>query len=298
MANPKISPFLWFDNQAEEAVNFYTSIFNNARITNVMRYGEAGPGPVGEVMTIGFELEGRPFTALNGGPQFSFTPAISFVVTLESVDDVDRLWEQLSNGGNVILAIDEYPFSERYGWIEDRFGVSWQIMVNRESQPAITPSFLFVGDNFGRAEEAITYYTSVFENSELVDLDRFGPDQPQPEGAVAFSVFLLHGVPFHAMESNLEHDFTFTPALSLVIHCQTQDEVDYYWEQLSEGGRQDVCGWLQDRYGVSWQVVPTILDELLQDEDEERAQRVMKAMLGMKKLEIAGLQQAYEPVRV
>lgn len=294
MSNHKITPYLWFDNQAEEAVNFYTSIFDNARINGVTRHGEAGPGPEGTVMLFNFELEGRPFIALNGGPQFNFTPAISFIVIYENREAVDRLWEQMVDGGNTILPIEEYPFNERYGWIEDRFGVSWQIMVNAEPGQTITPSLLFAGEKFGKVEEAINYYTSLFDNAEILSIERYGPGQPQPEGAVAFSSFLLNGVVFHAMESGLEHDFDFTPAISFIIHCDSQDEVDHYWESLADGGREDRCGWVQDRYGVSWQVVPDLLPRLLQDKDPERAQRVMQAMLQMGKIEIAGLQQAYE----
>lgn len=153
----KISPFLWFDGKAEEAMNFYVSIFRNSRPGRVMRYGEAGPGPKGSVMSVSFELEGQEFMALNGGPMFQFTPAISFFVS-----------------------------------------------------------------------------------------------------------------------------------------CETQDEVDRLWERLSEGGEAKQCGWLQDKYGVAWQIVPTILSVLLQDKDPERSKRVMQAMLKMTKLDIKRLKQAYE----
>jgi len=153
----KITPFLWFNGRAEEAMNFYVSIFKGSKVGNVMRYGEAGPGPKGSVMSITFELQGQEFIALNGGPQFTFSPAISFFVK-----------------------------------------------------------------------------------------------------------------------------------------CQTQEEVDDYWEKLSEGGEKHNCGWLQDKFGVSWQIVPTALGEMLSDKDAAKSTRVMKAMLQMKKLDIAGLKRAYE----
>jgi predicted 3-demethylubiquinone-9 3-methyltransferase (glyoxalase superfamily) len=157
MSMPKITPFLWFDHQAEEAVNFYVSIFPNSKIGMIARYGKAGPGPAGSVMTVEFELTGQPFVALNGGPIFKFTEAISFV-----------------------------------------------------------------------------------------------------------------------------------------INCETQDEVDYYWEKLSADGGEVQCGWVKDKFGLSWQVVPTVLVKLLSGPDPEGAQRAMKAMLGMKKLDIAALQRAYD----
>jgi predicted 3-demethylubiquinone-9 3-methyltransferase (glyoxalase superfamily) len=153
----KITPFLWFDNQAEEAVNFYTSIFKNSKFGSITRYGEGGPGSEGTVMTATFQLEGQEFIALNGGPQFKFTEAISF-----SVD------------------------------------------------------------------------------------------------------------------------------------CETQEEVDYYWERLSEGGEEQPCGWLKDKYGLSWQIIPSVLGEMLNDPDPAKSQRVMEAMLQMKKIDIETLRQAYE----
>jgi predicted 3-demethylubiquinone-9 3-methyltransferase (glyoxalase superfamily) len=153
----EITPFLWFDNQAEEAMNHYVSIFKNSRPGSITRYGDAGPGPKGSVMTASFELEGQQFTALNGGPHFRFTEAISFVV-----------------------------------------------------------------------------------------------------------------------------------------NCATQDEVDELWDKLSEGGQTQQCGWLKDKFGLSWQIVPSVLMELMQDPDPQKSQRVMEAMLQMTKIEIAKLRQAYE----
>jgi predicted 3-demethylubiquinone-9 3-methyltransferase (glyoxalase superfamily) len=155
MTTPKITPFLWFDHQAEEAADFYVSIFPNSKIVKIVRYGAAGPGPQGSVMTVEFQLEGQSLVALNGGPHFKFTEAISFVVS-----------------------------------------------------------------------------------------------------------------------------------------CQTQDEVDFYWEKLSAGGTEVQCGWLKDKFGLSWQIVPTLLPELLSDPDPAKSQRVMKAMLAMKKLDIRALKQA------
>ncbi len=116
----KITPFLWFDDKAEEAMNFYTSVFKNSRIGSVTRYGDTGPGPSGTVMTATFELDGQEFIALNGGPQFKFTEAISFVVNCETQKEVDYYWEKLSVGGD--------PKAQQCGWLKDRYGLSWQIV--------------------------------------------------------------------------------------------------------------------------------------------------------------------------
>jgi predicted 3-demethylubiquinone-9 3-methyltransferase (glyoxalase superfamily) len=141
------------------------------------------------------------------------------------------------------------------------------------------------------AEEAATFYTSVFPDSEIVTITQYGDAGPRPAGLAMTVTFRLQGQEFIAL--NRGPEFTFNEAISLLVNCETQDEVDRYWEKLSQGGEQGVCGWLKDRYGVSWQVVPTILERMVQDEDTERAQRVMRAMLQMKKIEIAGLGAAY-----
>jgi predicted 3-demethylubiquinone-9 3-methyltransferase (glyoxalase superfamily) len=288
-----ITPFLWFDSQAEEAAELYTSIFDNSKITGIARYGEAGPGPKGSVMTVAFQLNGQEFTALNGGPQFKFSPATSFFVTCETQEEIERLWYPLADGGQVLMELDKYPFSPQYGWVQDRFGVPWQLSLAGRKQ-TITPFLTFVGEQFGKAEEAMKFYTALFNNSRIARLARYGAGGNGPEGAVANAAFILDGQEFMAMESNLEHHFTFTPAVSFVVNCETQEEVDRFWDRLSEGGQKGQCGWLDDRYGVSWQIVPTILGELMLDKDPVRQQRVTKAMLQMTKLDISALRAAYE----
>jgi predicted 3-demethylubiquinone-9 3-methyltransferase (glyoxalase superfamily) len=289
----KITPFLWFDNQAEEAMNFYTSIFKNSKLGSVTRYGEDGPGPAGTVMTGTFQLDGQEFMALNGGPHFTFTPAISFFVNYETEQEIDKLWEKLTEGGTVLMELDKYPFSEKFGWLEDKFGVSWQLILASRRQK-ITPFLMFVREQHGKAEEAMNLYISLFKNSSIVNIERYGPGGDEPEGTVTHATFSLTGQEFMAMDSNREHHFTFTPAISFFVNCETQQEIDKLWEKLSEGGEIEQCGWLKDKYGVSWQIVPTILGEMLQDKNPERSQRVMKAMFQMKKLDVEGLKQAYE----
>ena len=289
----KITPFLWFDNQAEEAMDFYVSVFRNSEIRSVSRYGEHGPGPAGTVMSATFQLDGRQFMALNGGPIFKFTPAISFFVSSETPQEIDETWENLSTNGTVLMELGRYPFSEKFGWVEDQFGLSWQLNLAPHGQP-ITPCLMFVGEQRGKANEAIDFYCSLFEHSNVAVIERYGPGEGEPEGTVKFASFTLDGQPFIAMENSFNHAFTFTPATSFFVSCETQQEVDELWEKLSAGGRTQQCGWLQDKFGVSWQIVPTILGELLQDENAAKAQNVMKAMLQMEKIEIEPLKLAYE----
>lgn len=154
--------------------------------------------------------------------------------------------------------------------------------------PKITPFFWF--DN--QAEEAARFYTSVFKNSKIVDVTRYGPGMPLPEGSVMTVDFELDGQQFTALNGGPE--FQFTEAISFVVHCKSQEEVDHYWEKLTEGGEEQMCGWLKDRYGVVWQIVPDALTEMLNDPDPEKAQRVTEAMLQMQKIEIPVLRRAYE----
>jgi predicted 3-demethylubiquinone-9 3-methyltransferase (glyoxalase superfamily) len=152
----------------------------------------------------------------------------------------------------------------------------------------ITP-FLWFDD---KAEEAMRFYVSIFKNSRIVSVSRYGEAGPGPKGTVMVAAFELDGQEFLALNGGPQ--FTFSPAISLLVNCEAQDEVDYFWERLSEGGEKDRCGWLRDKYGLSWQVVPTILGELMQDQDPEKSKRVMEAMLQMQKIDIEGLKRAYE----
>jgi len=290
----KITPSLWFNDNAEEAMNYYVSIFRNSEVLNVSRYGEAGPGSEGSVLVVSFRLAGLEFVALNGGPHFTPNPSVSFFVGCESARELDDLWASLSEGGSVLMDLGEYPFSEKYGWVQDRFGFTWQLILTGEPQ-SIAPALMFVGDQHGRAEEAMKTYTSVFENASIGHVERWGAGQLLPEGSVMHASFTLSDQPFMAMDSGLDHDFTFNEAISFTIDCKSQDEVDYFWDKLIEGGGEpSQCGWLKDKFGLSWQVVPAVLIELLRDEDLEKTGRVMQAMLQMAKIDIAMLQAAHE----
>ena len=288
----KITPFLWFDGNAEEAIQLYTSLFKNSKAGRLTRYGEAGPGKKGTVMTGTFQLAGQEFMALNGGPTFKFTPAVSFFVNCQTEQEVDMLWKQLSDGGTVLMELDKYPFSPKFGWVADKFGLSWQINMAGTEQK-IFPFLMFVGKQSGKAEEAVKFYVSLFENSRIGTIEKFGKGTPQPEGNVMHARFSLEGEEFMAMDGGLDHQFTFTEAASFFVSCKTQEEIDEFWEKLSAGGETGQCGWLKDRYGVSWQIVPTRLVELLGDKDPAKAKRVTEAMLQMKRLEIKQLEEAY-----
>lgn len=278
----KITPFLWYDGQAEEAARFYTSIFKNSSLDNI------------NPMLTNFQLNGLQFTAINGGPQFKFSNAVSLFVTCNNFDEIDALWESLSHEGIVLMALNEYPWSKKYGWVNDKYGLSWQLFFG-EKDLEIAPSLLFANEQFGNAEEAINLYTNLFENSEKTTVARFGDAYPGFENNIQFAEFKLHHQTFMAMESHIPHDFSFNEAFSLLITCQNQEEVDFFWNKfLDNGGIESQCGWLKDKFGISWQVIPKLLMQLMSDSDREKANNVMNAMLQMKKIDCLKLQNAYD----
>ncbi len=295
----KITPFLWFDNNAEEAVNFYTTLFKNSKEGSASHYGEEGAKvsgrPKGSVMTVPFQIYGQDFIALNGGPVFKFNPSVSFFVNCKTADEVQTLWDKLSVDGTALMPLDKYHFSEKYGWIQDKYGVSWQLILSMgEVKQTIVPSMLFVQNVCGRAEEAIKFYTSVFSNSKLLTTFRYSAGQePDKEGTLAFADFILEGQIFAAMDSAHDHKFSFNEAISFIVNCESQGEVDYFWQKLTDGGEEVQCGWLKDKFGLSWQIVPTALGKLLSSPYPEVTNRVTGVMLKMKKLVVADLEKAY-----
>ncbi len=299
----KITPHLWFDKDVKEAARFYTTIFPNSKITNITTIREV-PTPTGDCDVISLELNGQPFMAINAGPLFTFNPSISFIVNFEASKDknagnnLDALWGELSQEGTVLMPLDKYPFSERYGWIQDKYGLSWQLILSNPKggeRPMIVPSLMFEGAVAGRAEEAVDFYLSVFKNSKRGVVVRYGKGQyPEKEGALLFSDFMLNGQWFAAMDSAGEHGFVFNEAISFLIPCETQAEIDYYWAKLSADPKAEQCGWLKDQYGLSWQVWPTAMGEMMTKGTPEQTARVTKAFLQMKKFDIAALKHAYE----
>jgi predicted 3-demethylubiquinone-9 3-methyltransferase (glyoxalase superfamily) len=290
----KITPHLWFDTEAVEAAEFYSSTFPNSRVTDVSTLHDT---PSGDADVVSFELFGQTFMATSAGPLFKFTPAVSFLVQCRRTEDVDELWEKLAEGGAALMPLDSYPFSERFGWTEDRYGLSWQLMYAGDEgvRQRITPTLMFVGEVCGRAEEAVNFYTSVFPDSKVGHVLRYAKgEEPDKEGTIKHVGFTLAGQEFAAMDSAHDHGFGFNEAVSFVVGCDTQDEIDYYWDSLSAMPDAEQCGWLKDRFGVSWQIVPSILGALLGGGTKEQTVRVTEALLRMKKFDIAELKRAYE----
>lgn len=291
----KITPHLWFDKEAKEAGAFYATVFPNSRVKQTTSLSNT---PSGTVDIVVIELAGQEFTLLSAGPLFKFTPAISFLVACETKEEVDALWNELSRGGMAMMELGSYPFSERYGWTQDRYGLSWQLMY-AGGQPIpqkITPTLMYTGPQAGKAEEAITFYTSVFHDARVLEpVFRYGAgEEPDQEGTIKHAGFTLEGQQFAAMDSAHAHGFGFNEAISLIVHCDTQQEIDHYWDNLSADPKAEQCGWLKDQYGVSWQIVPTEMDEMLASGDQAKIARVTEAFLKMKKFDLAKLREAAE----
>jgi predicted 3-demethylubiquinone-9 3-methyltransferase (glyoxalase superfamily) len=300
-SNQKIVPHLWFDKEAKEAVEFYASIFPDSKITNVTTLHDT---PSGDCDIVSFELWGQKFMAISAGPMFKFNPSVSFIVNFDpsrekgAKEKINEVWSKLSEGGTELMPLDKYPFSERYGWIQDKYGLSWQLILTNpegEERPKIVPSLLFVGNKCGNAEEAIHFYLSVFKNSKLGLMARYPKGvEPDKEGTIMFSDFMLENQWFAAMDSAREHKFSFNEAISFIVDCDTQEEIDYYWENMSAVPEAEQCGWVKDKYGVSWQIVPRQMDVMMSKGTPEQIMSVTQAFLKMKKFDLAELQKAYK----
>ena len=296
----KIVPHLWFDTQAKEAAEFYVSAFDNSKITHRSVLHDT---PSGDADVVSFDLDGYSFMAISAGPYFKINPSISFMLNFDPSKDTDAeaelrtLWEKLSEGGKALMPLQEYPFSKLYGWIEDKFGVSWQLILTNpegEDRPFIIPSLLFTKGASGKAEEAGELYIDTFKNAKRGNIAYY-PAEPDPtmEGAVMFSDFMLEGQWFTAMDGGPVHEFTFNEGVSLVVRCDSQEEIDYFWEKLSVVPEAEQCGWIKDAFGVSWQITPTRMDEMMREGTPDQIQRVTEAFLKMKKFDIATLEEAY-----
>jgi len=304
MSDPSvvIAPCIWLDDQAEAAAGLYTSVFPGSRVTATSRYPSTfdNPGgkPRGSVLTVEVELSGTPFSLLNGGPAFTINPTISFFAFTSGIDETERMVAALADGGSFLMELGEYPWSPRYAWVQDRHGVSWQVMTTagpERPEPRIVPCLMFSGAVAGRAAEALRRYASIFPDGSVESLEHYEPGEGPPD-MLKHGRARLAGNSLVAMDSHLEHAAAFNEAVSLQVLCRDQAEVDHFWSGLGDGGEEGPCGWLKDRFGVSWQVVPTAFMEMMKAGEAAGPgyERAFKAMLDMKKLDLATLQAAFD----
>ena len=260
-----ITPAIWCDGTADEAAQFYANVFRDASVI------EQAPGLAATVSIHGFRL-----SLINGGNQYAPNPSISCILNFDPLlfggeeqarDYLDELYERLSTGG-VLMELGEYPFSPRYAWVRDRFGMTWQLMLtdpDGDPRPFVIPSFMFGGTNHAHAEEATDAWIALFDNARRGALYRYEEGGPLDAGTVMFTDFTLRGTWRAATDSGAFHDFTFTPGVSMIVSCRTQEEIDRYWAGLSAVPEAERCGWCVDRWGVSWQIVPHNIAELMAD---------------------------------
>ena len=277
----KITPCLWFNGQAKEAADLYCSVFADAKIT--------AQSPI----VTNISVAGQSITLLDGGPQYKPNPSISFYYICEKEDELDRIWKAFTKNGNIMMPLDKYPWGEKYGWVTDTYGVSWQLALGKISDVGqkVTPCLMFTGKQYGRADEAIKHYSSIFKNVKVDGILRYGKNEPPDvESKVKHAQMSLNDYKFMLMESAQPHNFTFTEGVSLTIHCENQEEIDYYWEKLTESGAESMCGWLVDKFGVSWQIIPTILNKIMSD--PSKAGKAARAFMSMRKLNIEQIVQA------
>ncbi len=286
-------PHLWYDGAAEEAARLYAGLVPGSSVGRIARFGKVGQEihgqPEGQVLTVEIDLGGTRVVALNGGPAFRFAPSFSLFVALPDRAEVDRVWAGLIEGGAALMPLDAYPWSPRYGWLRDRWGLGWQIC---QGDPAaagrmVRPCLLFGGEMAGRAEAAIAEWTGLFPGSRIGE-----PMRHETEPGLAYGPFDLQGEAFIAMDSRAAPD-GFTEAASIAVLCDGQAEVDRLWRALSAAPEAEACGWLKDRFGLSWQIMPSVVPGMMTGPDQGRADRVMAALLPMKKPDIAALEAAY-----
>lgn len=290
----KITPHLWYDTQAKEAAKLYTTVFPDSKILSSSQI-ENTPSGNTDILTI--SLFGQEFQMISAGPLFKFNPSVSFLVACDSAEEVEKYWNAFIEGGSALMELGEYPFSSKYGWLQDKFGLSWQFMQIGEMKPAqkITPTIMFVQEQAGNAEAAMQFYTSIFEDSKIGEISRYPEGLPSEKpDSIMHADFTLAGQGFACMDSGSDHKFQFNEAISFIVNCEDQKEIDYFWEKLSAMPESEQCGWLKDRYGFSWQIVPKIMEKMLSDSDPEKLKRVTEAFLKMKKLDISKLEAAYK----
>lgn len=274
----KIYPCLWFDGKAKEAATYYCDIFKDASILE------------DQGMVVRWKIADKIFMGLNGGPHFEINPSISFFVGCKDEKELDSLWNDLSAGGNILMPLDKYPWNEKYGWCQDKFGVNWQLLLGdaADGSEKIVPSLMFTQHNSGKVQQAIDYYTTVFTASEIIAISKYEEGEGDVTGNIKYASLKLNGQSFIMMESSEPHQFVFNEALSFVIPCDSQEEIDYFWNEFTKDGEESMCGWCKDQFGVSWQIVPANIGNIMMDKN--KGHKAMQVLMKMKKIIVADLE--------
>lgn len=285
----KIKPFVWFERDMDKILEFYQGVFSGD--LKIVKKVKMGGTPSGEIEVVDLSIHGSNITFMTAGPYVDKNPAISFSLSFENEAALKNIWDKLALGGQVMMELQKYPFAPLYGWLSDKWGVSWQLIYLPEANfPKFYPALMFTQDLAGKASEAIDFYTTLFPDSKVLNKIKYGAGGGDNPEYLSHAEFSLAGQFFIALDSSAPHKFKFSDAISLVINVEGQDEVDFYWDKLTQnGGRESQCGWCRDKFGVSWQVLPKELGEATDNSDQEISSYAVKQMLEMKKIIIKDL---------
>ncbi|MFS7398955.1 VOC family protein [Carnobacterium maltaromaticum] len=284
----KFAPCLWVDNQVEEMTELYTKVFENGKPLKTLYFLEDAHGKIGDILTQSVQLANQEFILLNGGPEFKATPSISYMVTCTSETQLQVLWQELSEGGKLLMNLAIYPGVGQFGWFEDRFGISWQFSLDQSSSSQkITPCFMFSGEQYGNASRAVAEWIEVFQSGEILE------HYSNEDSTTKLAKFTLHQQEFMAMDSAVDHDFTFSLANSFYVYCENQKEIDRLWTAITSKGTEMPCGWMGDRFGVAWQTVTRDMDTMLDRKNLTKALAVTQAVYGMMKIDSEELRRIY-----
>ncbi|WPQ61103.1 VOC family protein [Chitinophaga sancti] len=278
--NNSIYPCLTIKGKIAEAADFYLDTFGDGAITT--------SNPI--VITL--NLSGQQFMLLNDGPSSTPNPSISFMVLCENEQETEAYYLKLITGGSALMPLDTYPWSSKYAWVQDKFGISWQLYTGgkNDMNQKFCPTLMFTGTNAGKAEEALHFYTGLFPENDIQGILKYNEGEDNTN-YVKHAQFKIKNFVAMAMDSSAEHGFGFVDAISLVVNCKDQAEIDKYWDGLiANGGHEVACGWLVDKYGISWQIVPDKLGEWMKNPG--KFQHVMGALMKMKKLIYTELENA------
>ncbi len=283
----KIIPHLWFDKEAAEAVDFYTRILSDAKKNESCTIKDT---PSGDAEVISFQLANLDMMAISGGPYFKLNESASLMISCKSKDDVQRLYDELSVGGAILMPLGEYFFNPYYVWLRDRFGLNWQLSWKEELEADywIEHNFLFGGSACGRAEEALDFYATVIPNTHKGFVNRYNEGEAYDARAkINYGELVMEDRKMIFMDHGHGGDAEFTEAFSLMLICEDQDEVDFFTEKLSAVPEAQMCGWVKDQFGISWQIVPKVLRDAYQFATDRQLAEIHQAILKMKKLDVA-----------
>lgn len=282
--NNNIFPCLWFNENGGDAANFYAETFGGKILDH-------------SKLVINLELFGQKIMILNAGPQFEKNASISFMIVCKNEEEVEKYWKQLSKGGIILMELGEYSWSKKYGWVRDQFGVTWQVSMGENlGDQKIIPNLMFIHENNGKALEAINLYTQIFPNAKTGSILKYGEGNESHEISdnIQHADFEIDGFTFFCIDNSYDHQFDFSEGISMVVMTESQEQTDHLWNSLTaNGGKESMCGWLKDQFGMSWQIIPKKLTELMSSTEHSRNIKTMGALMGMKKIMIAELEKAH-----